>query len=388
MKILFISPLPPWPLFSGGQIRAYHLIKALSQKHEVSLLSYIRSDEERQYLPQIKKICKKVNLIKRQYKPWSLKTLIKTLFSTKPLVMNLYDGSQEIIEKPEQYDLIYCECFYLMGKIPLRPTPIFLSEQNIEYLAYQRYLNNLPFFKKIILWLPIKWDLLKMKFWEKKMWQRAKKIIVMSENDQMIIQKQTGKKEIIVIPNGVNNDHFSFKKEIISEKIILFVGSFAWFQNVQAVNWLVKDIFPQIKKEIPNVNLLIVGHGVPDSVKKIKEDGINFDEAVEDIREAYKKASVFVAPLKSGSGTKYKILEAMACEVPVVTTSVGAEGFEGFEETMIVREKTEDLATAAVDILQNPQKYSEMTKRARKMVEEKFDWEIIGEKLEKLVEAV
>src|SRR3989344_5432974 len=219
-KILFVSPLPPWPLYSGGQIRAYHLIKALSQKHEVTLLSYIRSDEEQQYLPQIKKICQKVNLIKRQYKPWSLKTLIKTLFSAKPLIMNLYDNSQKILAKSGEYDIIYCECFYLMDKIPFSLTPIFLSEQNIEYLAYQRYLDNLPFRKKIILWLPMKWDLLKMKFWEKKMWQRAKKIIVMSENDQAIIQKQTGKKEIVVVSNGVNNDYFSFRKEMTSEKII------------------------------------------------------------------------------------------------------------------------------------------------------------------------
>lgn len=385
MKILFVSPLPPWPLFSGGQIRVYHLIKALSQKHEMTLLSYIRSDEERQYLPQIKKICQKVNLIKRQYKPWSLRTLIKTLFSTKPLVMNLYDGSQKIIEKPEQYDLIYCECFYLMDRIPPCLTPIFLSEQNIEYLAYQRYLDNLPFFKKIILWLPMKWDLLKMKYWEKRMWERAKKIVVMSENDQAIIQKQTSKKEIVVIPNGVNSDYFSFRKEIISEKIILFVGSFAWFQNLQAVKWLVQDIFPLIRKEISGVSLLIVGRHMPDWLKKSSGEAIVVDESVEDIRGAYGKASVILAPLRSGSGTKYKILEAMACGVPVVTTAVGSEGLD--KTCMIVKETDVELAQATIEILLYPQKYSEMTKRARKMVEEKFAWEIIGKKLENLVKS-
>ena len=108
MKILFLTPVLPWPLFSGGQIRAYNLLKELQKKHEVTLVSYIRNDKEREYLPQLLKIAKRVFFIKRNLMPWAIKILVKTLFSSKPLVMNLYDTGKLVILGLDDYDFIWC----------------------------------------------------------------------------------------------------------------------------------------------------------------------------------------------------------------------------------------------------------------------------------------
>ena len=383
MKILFLTPVLPWPLRSGGQIRAYHLLKALHQNHQVNLVSYIREEGERQYLPELKKIADQTLLIKRQYNPWTFTALIKTLFSSKPLVMNIYKTTKPVIEDSKTYDLIYCECFYLMDKIPKFSVPIFLSEQNIEYLAYRRYVDSLPWWKKAILWLPMKLDVLKMKYWEVRAWQEAKRVAVMSETDRKIVEEKTGRKDVFVIPNGVDTENFVFSTKRPSTKTILFVGNFNWFQNLQAADWLVKEIFPEIKKKVQNARLLIVGHHVPKWLKGEGKEGITVEESLEDIREAYQKATVLLAPLKSGGGTKYKILEAMASGVPVVTTSIGAEGLDG--DCMVVRDNTEDQAASTVDIINNPNKYLDLVKRARKLVEENYDWKMIGQKLENFV---
>lgn len=380
MKILFLTPVLPWPLVSGGQIRAYHLLQALHQRHSVTLISYIRSDIEQQYLSELKKICSQVRLIKRQYKPWTLRALLKTLFSTKPLVMNLYDTNEPMIDNPKSYDAIYCECFYLMDKIPKSQTPIFLSEQNIEYVGYQRFLDALSFGKKIILWLPMKIDILKMEFWETRMWKKAHKVAVMSEADKLTIEKETGKSNVVIIPNGVDTTSFKASTKINAAKTALFVGNFSWFQNLQAVEWLIKEIFPEIRKKIIDSKLLIVGRQAPSWIKSYRRQGVILAENVVDIRDIYEQSTILLAPLKSGGGTKYKILEAMASGIPVVTTPIGAEGLDG--DRMVVKDNTKDLAKAAIDIINNPNKYSEMVKRARELVEENYDWKIIGQKLE------
>ncbi len=384
VKILFLSPILPWPLVSGGQIRAFHLLKALSSKHSVTLVAYIRGEKEKDHLPRLKEICQDIFLIKRKYKPWTVSALFKTFFSTKPLVMNIYDIGTPLVKDIESFDLVYCECFYLMDKIPKNNIPVYLSEQNIEYKAYERYLENLPFLKKILLWFPMKIDIIKMKHWETEMWRQAKKVAVMSFSDKQVVEEKTGRSDVTIVPNGVDVSGFKSVVRAHGDKIILFVGNFSWFQNVQAVEYLVKEIYPKIKQKIPSARFLIVGKNAPLWLKNFCRDGIRLEENVEDIRDIYSKSSVLLAPLKSGGGTKYKILEAMASGIPVVTTPVGAEGLTSANE-MIVRNSSDELAEATIEILEHPEKFREMSEKAKTMVETNFDWEIIGKDLEKFI---
>src|SRR3989338_6875304 len=155
MKILMITTYFPFPLVSGGQIRTYNLLKNLSSKHEITLASFIRDPKENQYLDRLKPFCQKIIVFKRR-KAWSPVNILLSIITPYPFLVSIYfdpfvkNQIKEELAK-EKYDLINAETFYVMPNIPKTNVPVFLVEQVIEYLVYQRFVESLPPFA-----LPIK----------------------------------------------------------------------------------------------------------------------------------------------------------------------------------------------------------------------------------------
>lgn len=385
MRILMLTPILPYPLYSGGQIRLFNLLKNLGKRHEISLFSFIRQEEEKKYLPEILKYCQKVEVFKKR-KPWSLTTLFKTATSFYPLLMMMYHFpgvkkriGQEI--KAGNYDLIHVECFYTISNLPKTSRPVILTEQNIEYLVYQRFVKNFPFWPaKPFLYF----DVLKIKFWEKYFWQRADKIIAVSEEENQIINLP---QKTSVVENGVDSSYFGqkFFGKKWSEVTVVFVGNFRWVLNQDAVSFLVKEIWPHIKENLPEVRLWVVGKDMPKRLKDLVGKAAQISEGIEDIREAYQGADLLLAPIRIGGGTSYKILEAMASGLPVVTTPLGIAGIEAKKEVMVGK-NSQELAQLVVDLLKNEEKRRAIGERARKLVKEKYDWQKISQKLERVWE--
>ena len=174
-----------------------------------------------------------------------------------------------------------------------------------------------------------------------------------------------------------------------SDLTVLFVGNFRWIQNKDAVRFLYSDVWPHIIKELPNAKLLIVGRDIPSRLREFLGPTVMVEEDIEDIREAYQKAHLLLAPVRVGGGTSYKILEAMASGLPVVTTSLGIEGIEAEDgQEVIVRDSPEKLAKVTVDLLKNEEKRKKMGEKAQKLMEEKYDWVKISAKLGRIWEEV
>lgn len=384
MKVLMLTPILPYPLYSGGQVRIYNLIKNLAKKHEITLFSFIRRDEERQFLPELLKYCPKVEVFKKQ-KPWAPETLFKSAFSTYPLVMKMYDFP-EVKQKISQeltvskYDLIHGECFYVMQNLPRTSVPVVLTEQNIEYLVYQRFAKNFSFWPlKPILY----YDVSKIRFWERYFWQKADKIITMSKEESEII----GLEKTCVVENGVDSKYFGQKifQKKWKEPTVVFVGNFRWLQNRETLTVLVREIWPQVKKAIPEAKLWVVGKDLPSARRKGIPSEVVVEEGIEDIRKAYQGADLLLAPIRIGGGTSYKILEAMASGLTVVTTPLGIEGIEAKDgQEVIVRDNSQELAEAVVGLLKDEKKRKEIGERAEKLMREKYDWGKISQKLEKI----
>lgn len=390
MRVLMLTPYLPYPLLSGGQVRTYNLLKQISKEHEVTLFALIKREDELQYIKELEPYCHKIKLFKRTAKPWHPRNILLAGFTpfpfvvTRNLVMALKrEIAQEL--KAIKYDLIHVETFYMMPSIPKTTVPTILVEQTIEYLGYEDFAAKIgrrwPLLRPLL-----NWDIAKIRYWEKHYWRRCDRLVTVSEDDRDFIrQVEPSIKKIDVVSNGVDIDFFSqVKKNLSSRPNILFVGTFHWLPNVEAVEFLVDQIWPLIKRALPDVTLRIVG---PSPTKKIidyeKQDKqITVTGRVPDIREEYAKANILLAPVFSGKGTRYKVLEAMASETPVVGTSIALEGIQAEpDKHFLLGETAEEMAKVAIELISDKERQIRMGKSGKEFVGHRFSWEIIAKDL-------
>jgi len=391
MKILMLTPYLPFPLMSGGQTRSYNLIKNLSKKHDITLFSLIKNDKEKKYIPELKKYCKKVFVFNRSKTPWTLRNILLTGFGPYPflVIRNLASDEKSAVKEEleaEKYDIIHAETFYVMPHIPDTKVPILLVEQTIEYLVYKHYVEDqAPFLVKI----PFSIDVMKLKFWETHFWKQANRVVAMSESDKKEMLSLAPGLNIDIVPNGIDIEHFSAKPRNETTKKVLYVGNFKWIQNVEAANILLNEVWPKIKKEINDVKLWIVGMNITDKLKEYASDDIEISEALPDIREAYSKASVLVAPIKGPGGTRLKILEAMASALPVVTTSVGAEGLGVINgKEALISDELNEVSKNAIKILKDRELSKSLGLYGKKFVESKYTWDKSAQVLDNIYSKV
>ncbi len=392
MKILMLLPFLPIDQMSGGQTRWYHLIKFLSKKHKITVVSLIRGDKERElsYLPQIEKYCEKIMVFDRPKSPWTIRNLFLTLVTFNPLVVmrNFSLEERRAIKKELQendYDMIHAETFYVMPHIPKTSVPIVLVDPTIEFSVYQHYVDNeVPFIFKFI----YLFDVIKLKWWEKYYWRKANRVFAVSEEDKEIMERELPDVKVGIIPNGVDVSYFEEKKvKRQNPPRVLYHGDYKWMQNVEAVNILIKDVWPIIKEKTKNVKLWITGRSVPKDILDIakKDKDIIVTESPKDNRDVFKTASVLVTPIMSPGGTRLKVLESMAADLPVVSTPVGVAGLNIKKgKHALVSDSVSDLANMAVNVLRDNRLSSSLSLEGKKFVANNFDWQSIVMNLEKV----
>lgn len=386
MKLLFMTYDLPYPPESGGKTRAYNLIKALSTDNEVHLLSFIRHTDQLKSVRELEKITSSVQTIERS-KVWTPRNLAKTLFSSKALAVSVYESRNmkkaltQVLEK-EKFDAVILESFYTSGYLDdVKDTTVILGTENIEYLVYKRYVDNVKFF-------PIRpgmyLDVLKMKRFEEKTWQKADVILAVSEIDAQVIRNKSSK-PVIMVPNGVDMDFFDkVTKEKSSKRSVLFVGSWKYIQNIDAANYLIKEVWPLLGRQIPDLELWLVGRNPPDQLTKLASKNVIFMDNIEDIREVYRKASMTLIPIRAASGTRLKILEAFASKIPVVCTPIAIEGIAAEDGRDYLRAETpEDFCNQAKRIFDDRKLAQEITQNAHYLVKNKYSWSSIVQNFNK-----
>lgn len=319
--------------------------------------------------------------------PWSITSLFLSSVTIYPLVVGMYlkDEIKKEIEKEinkNDIDLIHAETFYVMPNIPVNHVPTILVEQTIEYLVYQHYTQTVKF-------IPLRgimnFDVMKIKYWEKRFWQKATRVVAMSEADKNIMKQYMNNLTVDIVPNGVDHNFFTLKKKSTGnlQNRIIFVGNFKWLQNREAVNLLISEVWPIVKKKIPPAKLWIVGKYPPEDIKNNINKDIEISDNIEDIREAYANSDVMLAPIFGPGGTRYKILESMAMGLPVITTSTGIEGL-GVQNRVhaLISDTPKGLADLTVEVLTNRKLYNTLVEKSRELVVKNFNWTYITEKLD------
>ena len=398
MNILLVSSFLPYPLFSGGHVRLYNLIKEISRKHKITLICEKRNYQTDIEILEVKKFCKKVITVPRN-KQWSIGNILRTGLSFSPFLITGHESPemQKEIKRElneNQFDLIHVETSYVMQNIPATKIPLVLVEHNVEYLVYKRFADSAPLLIRPLLYL----DILKLKYWEENIWTKVSKLVTVSETEKKIMEKI--RKDVVVVSNGVDTQKFKVKNEKLKvdkgEKRILFIGEFKWVQNRDAIEWIIKEIWPKLKAElIPSMGdgglkLWVVGREIQDSIRKLTKDkSIIFDEnAPKETEEIFKKSDLLLAPIRIGGGTSFKILEALSSGVPVVTTPLGNAIDAKENSEIVVAKTTEDFVNNIKKLLEDEGFYETISKNGRLLVEKKFNWEKIASDLNSVYEEV
>lgn len=394
-NVLMLTPYLPYPPVSGGRMRTFSLVKRLAADHQITLVCFGRPEERAFDLEPMREFCELI-VVDRAASPSTAKAAFLTLTSVKPITMRLYgtDAMRQTLAellRARYFDVIHVESFYMLQNLPAdHGLPVLLSEPAIEYVAWWRHAQVAqPLYQRPGIAL----EALKMRIFEPRAWREADMVGVMSPIDVVIVQQGGGRTTLA--PNGVDVDFFQPSEAPHQPATGIFMGDYKYFPNTDGVLYFIQAIMPIIRAKRPDFQLILVGKDPVPELVALGEDpasGVIVTGLVEDTRPYLHSATMFVCPLRSGSGTRFKLLEALACGLPVVSTTIGAEGLNAINgKQMLLADTPQAFADAVLHLIDEPTLAQNLRTAGRAWVMAHHAWEhsaaLISEAYQRLITA-
>ena len=400
MRIININPLPPYPLVTGGHIRAYALLDRLRQRHDVTVLSFQRSAAEGEAVRVLAARGWNVHSVPfarfHPTRPESWPVLIRHLrarLGPQPAAVVNWDQPQMhtvLAEMTGHADVIHAEYSYLApylrsfwrppGSRSKRPALI-TTAHDVYSITLARQADLLASCRSRT---RLQRTASQFSHYEAQLGDWMDGILAMSEVDAAALRRLNPQATIKVIPNGVDTKELQPGPMNREGRHLLFLGSPLHPPNLDAAAWLLTAIWPAIYQRRPDASLTLVNMDVP-TIRSLAsgQPGVSITGQVSDVVPYYRHADICVTPIRAGSGTRLKILEAMALGVPVVSTPIGIEGIEASPgREAIVAEDVEVFAGAVVALLADADRRTQVVAAARRLVETHYDWDQIVARVE------
>lgn len=391
MKILALSARLPYPLDTGAKIRSFHILKALAEKHELTLLSFIGRSEESVHVAYLKTLgINVVPVLNPEIdKGISPRTIFKSVVSSYPLTVGKYTSrafQTEFERLLEQgFDLIHCEHLhmaqYISADLPQLKT---FDAHNVESEIVKRlYLQETKLLRKLIL----AWHTKKTVRYEQESLKKFDLVMAVSDRDKEALAVLSGMQNTKTVENGVDTDYFLPKGDINSREIV-FVGAMDWWPNDDGIKYFIETVFPLILAKDSTVHLFVVGRKPsPELLATAKNcDNVTVTGTVDDVRPYIEKASVYVVPLRVGGGTRLKILEAFAMGKAVVSTSLGSEGIAYTHgQNILIEDDPVNFAEAVLRLLNDTELRNTLGVNAISLATANYSWKMIGKKLKSMM---
>ena len=387
MKILFLSATVPFPLTDGGRIRVFNLLKQIAAKSDITLLALETQPTDEEGVAELQQLGVQVHLVPNAptLPRVSLRTLINAFHRQQPITVARYDlpayrqKFKELIAT-EDYDLVHYEMFHTAQFHTETDLPGVLSQQNVDSEIWRRLCGETanPFYK-FVYWTQQR----AFQRYERVLSPKFDAVTCTSNIDATVFQHHCAADAIAIIPNGVDVTHFQPDFTTEAPAHLIYIGSMDWYPNEDAVAFFADEILPGIQSKVPEVQFSIVGGNPSARVQKLAErEGVIVTGRVPEIKPYFAEATVFVVPLRIGSGTRLKILEALAMGKAIVSTSVGAEGLNLKDgEEIFIADEPKPFAEAVTRLLTDPALRRRIGENGRARVEKDYDWRSIGEKL-------
>jgi glycosyltransferase involved in cell wall biosynthesis len=375
-RVLIVSAYTPFPLSHGGAVRIHNLTVRAAADWDQILICFVDTDappppQLLEQFVEVVQVCRiGSHAAVRSNRPEVVEEFASDVFSAA-LRLAVRKWSPVIAQLEFTHMAQYgADC---------APARTILVEHDITFDLYEQMARTSS-----------DWDLHReLKRWrrfETSAWRDMSCVVTMSAKDQGVV---TGARAV-TLPNGVDLDRFRVAAHAPEPRRILFVGSFSHLPNLIALAFFLDDVWPRL----PNANLHIIAGANHEYFLdyqsrqvhvNLVQPGIELEGFVSDVRPAYQRAAIVVAPLVSSAGTNLKILEAMACGRPVVSTPAGVNGLDLTPGTDFILAHTgAEMAAAITELFASPDECRRLAAAGRRRVEESYGWDEIARKQSEL----
>jgi len=400
-KLLFLTPDLPYPPHQGAAIRTLNLIKNLAPHYEIHLLSFIQGRDTPGRTEPLADYCASMATVPSPHRS-TARRAISVLFSASPdmalrLPSSEFSDALRISLSRERFDFVQTEAIEMAQyglavknmKLPSPPLVVF-DDINAEYLLQKRAFESDV--RQPRRWLGALYSLIqwrKLQRYEARACRELDKVVVVSEADAKALRSLVPTLQCAVVPNGVDTDFFHPLEAEESETTLAFTGKMDFRPNVDAVLWFIREVLPQIRREVPQASLKVVGRNPHARLQGLqRSSNIILTGIVDDVRPYIGEAAVYVVPLRVGGGTRLKLLEAMSMAKAIVSTSLGCEGIPVQpDRELVIADDPASFAQAVVRLIRDRERRSELGVSARELAVAQHDWRHIAPLLERVYES-
>jgi glycosyltransferase involved in cell wall biosynthesis len=386
LRILWLKTELLHPVDKGGRIRTYHMLRALKRDHHVTYLTLDDGTAATDARALAKEYCDELICVphttRTKFSAGFYAELARNLVSPLPYFMQKYASAAmrceiERLIAGKAFDVLVCDFLNPSVNMPARlPLATVLFQHNVEAMIWRRHyeVQSNPLKK---LYLRGQWR--KSLAYERAACRRFDSVAAVSREDAETMRREYGVRAVADVPTGVDTEFFRRSGALErAPHSIVFTGSMDWLPNEDAMQFFIKEILPRVRQRVPEVTLTVVGRNpFPSLVEQSRRDpAITVTGRVDDVRPFMERAAAYVVPIRVGGGTRLKIYEAMAMELPVVSTAVGAEGLPVSDgEHLLLADAPAEFADALVSVLTDDALARALAARAAGLVRERYGWE-------------
>jgi len=384
MRIFVLLPRVPYPIEKGDKLRAYHQLKVLSEENEVIVCALSEDKIHPDAYTRLIDIVDKVHFI--PFSRWhSLSNILKSLVNGNPLQVGYYTNNtarRKILKLLDFYkpDHIYAQLVRVAEYVKDQPVSKTLDYQdafssNIKRRAKQEFFLFKPLFYM---------EADRLKIYEREIYSYFDNATIISAPDQQLIDHPE-KDNIAIIPNGVDTSFFYPRSREKSYDIV-FTGNMNYPPNIHGAEFLVKSVLPVVIQKHPDIKVMLSGANPHSRVKALAGNNVKVSGWVEDIRNSYASARIFIAPMQIGTGLQNKLLEAMAMKLPCITSELANSSLNAKEgEEILIGNTPDEYAHHITTLLQYDEKRETLAENGYQFVMENYDWHQATKKLEKIM---
>ncbi len=384
MKLLVVLPRFPYPLEKGDKLRAYNQIRFLAKSNEIILCAINEYKVPEEHLEKLRPYCKSIHILRINLVSKVI-NLARAFFKGIPFQAGYFFSSRNHrkinrVIQHEKPDHIFCQLLRVAEYVKNQPVPKTIDYQDVFSRGIQRRISKVPIYLRPVFRMEYK----RLLRYEKALFDIFDHKTIISIPDRDLIP-HPDREKIHIIPNGVDHNFF---KPINREKKydMVFIGNMSYPPNVDAAEYLARKVLPLVHKQKPEAKLLLAGATPAKRVQDQEGEFVDVTGWVDDIRDCYAEARIFIAPMQIGTGLQNKLLEAMAMKIPCITSKLANAALCAKDgEEILIGETPEDYAGYILKLLEDQAFADQIAKAGFNFVNKKYDWKRATEKLARVM---